>query len=192
MTFPSVRCFAGSHCWRWWHWSVSHLVLGQRRHLRPPLHLTSLDLHFGSLRHQLISWNVVTSSEILSCACVHPQECCVKMVTNGIIHEKRQPGGLRKGIGERITGDTFFLVIEFVVRWLKPTVTVYVDDVFASVVWCTDASTVTKILHPPFRARSVIGRETLEQLAKSTSALHVDGHECEVCAKTHDVVGWEG
>lgn len=41
------------------------------------------------------------------------------------------------------------------------------------------------------RARPVISREALEQLAESTWVLHVDGRECEVCAKTHNALWWE-
>lgn len=183
MTFLPVGCFAGSNCWCWWHYSVSHLVLGQRRHLRPALHLTSLDLHFGCLRHCLEtsteSWNIgifAQSKAMLRCACVRPQECCVKMVTNGIFHEERQPGGLREGNAERMTVVFEFLLV---VTWLNPT---------GSVVYCGLLLSLKFfiLLHWSLRARSVIGKETMEQLATSTSVLHVLGHDCEVCTKKQE------
>lgn len=91
----------------WWHCSVSHLLLGQRHTwdlFRTLHHLTYISaVPDVALRYPLTCWSFsifVERNKILRCACVHPQECCVKMVTNGILNEKRMSGGLKKGIGE--------------------------------------------------------------------------------------------
>lgn len=66
--------------------------------------MTVLDVVAVALRHQAKALEVVffpKSRQIVGCARVRPQECSVKMVTNGVRNQKSDPGQLREGIGEK-------------------------------------------------------------------------------------------
>lgn len=117
--------FAASHCRCWGHCWVSHLVLGQRRHLRPPETTWDHLCTWHYLTYILDVWDIAWRpepkmwwffffrKEVKSDTCVHPQECCVNMVTNGLLQENSQPGGSRKGIAGGTTIEKCFLVFEF-------------------------------------------------------------------------------